>query len=165
MTELAIRPAREADWPRIYALLAPVFAAGDTYPVPRDMSEAETRDYWLMPAHSVFIAERDGVIVGTYYLMANQNPRGGGAHVANCGYITGEAARGHGVARAMCMHSLDEARRRGFVAMQFNFVISTNAPAVHLWQSCGFEVVGRLPGAYRHPSLGVVDALVLFRAL
>ena len=102
-------------------------------------------------------------VVGSYYLRANN--RGGGAHVANCGYIVAPAAMGRGVARAMCAHSLDRARERGFRAMQFNFVISSNERAVRLWQSCGFAIVGRLPGAFEHPRLGFVDALVMYRTL
>ena len=100
-------------------------------------------------------------IVGTYYLRANN--KGGGAHVANCGYIVAPAATGRGVARAMCEHSSAQARERGFTAMQFNFVISSNTRAVMLWQRCGFEICGMLPGAFAHPEHGMVDALVMFR--
>jgi ribosomal protein S18 acetylase RimI-like enzyme len=110
-----------------------------------------------------FAAVEAGRIIGTYYLKPNQ--AGGGDHVANCGYMTNPAARGGGIGRHMCEHSLEQARSRGFRAMQFNFVVSTNAPAVRLWMSLGFNVVGRLPLAFRHPSLGYVDALVMFRAL
>ena len=110
-----------------------------------------------------FKAEADGAMLGTYYLRANQ--AGGGAHVANCGFMTDAAATGRGVARAMGAHALDRARSRGFAAMQFNFVVSTNVRAVRLWESLGFAVVGRLPGAFAHPSLGRVDALVMFRTL
>jgi ribosomal protein S18 acetylase RimI-like enzyme len=91
--------------------------------------------------------------------------KGGGVHVANCGYMTAQHATGRGVARAMCVHSLDIARQRGFRAMQFNFVVSTNERAVRLWTSLGFETVGRLPAAFLHPLLGYVDALVMYRAL
>ena len=102
-------------------------------------------------------------MVGTYLLRANQ--AGGGSHVANCGYVTAAAAQGQGVARAMLEHSLALARARGFLAMQFNFVVSTNERAVKTWQANGFEIVGRLPGAFRHPRLGFVDALVMYRRL
>ena len=109
-----------------------------------------------------FVYEEAGQILGTYFLQANQ--RGGGAHVANCGYITAEHAAGRGIARAMCEHSLQNARKeRGFRAMQFNFVVATNERAVKLWQSLGFATVGRLPGAFVHPRFGFVDALVMFR--
>jgi ribosomal protein S18 acetylase RimI-like enzyme len=102
-------------------------------------------------------------VAGTYFLKANQ--KGGGAHVANCGYMTAPHATRRGVARAMCAHSFERARGRGFRAMQFNFVVSTNERATRLWQSFGFEIVGRLPRAFEHPKLGFVDALVMFREL
>ena len=85
--------------------------------------------------------------------------------MANCGYVTAEAAQGRGIARAMCEHSLARARERGFMAMQFNFVVSTNERAAKLWESLGFETVGRLPRAFRHPEKGLVDALVMYRNL
>jgi ribosomal protein S18 acetylase RimI-like enzyme len=113
--------------------------------------------------HEVFVTEDDGKTVGTYYLRANQ--RGGGGHVSNCAYATATAATGRGVARAMCAHSLEHARKRGFKAMQFNFVVSTNERAVKLWAKFGFEIVGRLPKAFRHPQRGFVDAFVMYRDL
>jgi ribosomal protein S18 acetylase RimI-like enzyme len=160
---MQIRPARADDDDAIWSIIGPTIQAGETYPLPRDMSRADALAYWRTPAHQVFVAEGEGSVMGTYYLKANQ--QGGGAHVANCGYVTGEEARGRGVARTMCLHSLDHARAQGFLAMQFNFVISTNAGAVRLWQSLGFEVVGTLPEAFRHPRLGLVDALVMYRKL
>lgn len=163
MPALSIRPATPADDDAIWAILEPTFRAGETYPIPRDVSRADALAYWRTPGHSVYVAEQDGRIVGTYYLRANTG--GGGAHVANCGYMTAQDATGRGVARAMCTHSLDEARARGFTAMQFNFVIASNERAVHLWQSCGFRIVGTLPGAFAHPTRGLVDAYVMFRAL
>jgi ribosomal protein S18 acetylase RimI-like enzyme len=111
----------------------------------------------------VFVAVDAGQIVGTYYLRANN--RGGGAHVANCGYVVAPHARRRGVARAMCEHSLVQARERGFAAMQFNFVIASNERAVRLWQACGFAIVGTLPGAFEHPARGFVDAYVMYRKL
>jgi ribosomal protein S18 acetylase RimI-like enzyme len=131
--------------------------------LPREMSEAEAIRYWRSLQHEVFVAEQDGEVLGTYYLRANQY--GGGAHVANCGYATAPAASGRGVARSMCAHSLRRAEERGFRAMQFNCVVSTNERAVRLWQGFGFATVGRLPGAFRHPRLGFVDALVMYRPL
>lgn len=160
---LSIRPATNSDRDAIWRILEPTFREGATYPIPRDVSRAEALAYWFAPGNSVFVAEADGAITGTYYLRANN--RGGGAHVANCGYMTAREAFGKGVARAMCLHSLDEARTRGFAAMQFNFVISSNERAVKLWQSCGFRIAGTLPGAFMHPERGAVDAFVMFREL
>jgi ribosomal protein S18 acetylase RimI-like enzyme len=120
-------------------------------------------EFWSAPEHEAFVWEAEGRVLGTYFLRANQ--QGGGAHVANCGFVTAEAAQGRGIARAMCLHSLERAKERGFRAMQFNFVVSTNTRAVELWKKLGFEVVGRLPGAFQHPELGFVDALVMYREL
>lgn len=161
--EMMIRPATPADTAAVWAILEPVIRAGETYALDRDMREGDALAYWFGADKEVFVAEGDGTVLGTYYLRANQ--AGGGAHVCNAGYMTGAAATGRGVARAMCLHSLDHARARGFRAMQFNFVVSSNVRAVGLWQSLGFEVVGRLPGAFDHPADGFVDALVMVRAL
>jgi GNAT superfamily N-acetyltransferase len=160
---LTIRGAVPDDENAIWALLEPIIRAGETYPLPRDMSKAAALTYWGSPRHEVFVAERDGRILGTYYLRANQD--GGGSHVANCGYAVASHAEGGGIGRAMCAHSIESARGRGFHAMQFNFVIASNERAVRLWQDCGFAVFGRLPAAFDHPKLGFVDALVMYRTL
>jgi ribosomal protein S18 acetylase RimI-like enzyme len=158
-----VRPAAEADHAAILAIVAPILAAGETYAIDRDLDATAVHEYWFGPTHEVFVAVSDGAILGTYYLMANQ--RGGGAHVANCGYMTSPSAQGKGVARAMCLDSLERARERGYRAMQFNHVVSTNTRAVKLWQSLGFEIVGTLPNAFNHPVHGYVDSYVMFRAL
>jgi len=160
---MLIRPATEADAAAIWSIIGPTISAGETYALPRDMSEAAALAYWMGPDRETFVAIEDGRIVGTYYLRANQ--AGGGDHVANCGYMTDLAASGRGIARRMCEHSMELARARGFRAMQFNFVIATNERAIRLWQSLGFAIVGRLPLAFRHPRLGDIDALVMFRTL
>jgi ribosomal protein S18 acetylase RimI-like enzyme len=152
-----------ADAGPIWAILEPTIRAGETYTLPRDMAREDALEYWFAPQHEAFVAEENAQIVGTYFLQANQ--QGGGSHVANCGYITAPWATGRGVARTMCAHSLDRARERGFQAMQFNFVVSTNKRAIALWQSLGFEIVGRLPGAFHHPTHGFVDAFVMYRSL
>jgi L-amino acid N-acyltransferase YncA len=158
-----VRPAGTGDREAVWQILEPMIRAGETYTLPRDMCRDAALAYWFSETNEVFVAEEDGRISGTYYLRANQ--QGGGAHVANCGYVTAPAATGRGVARAMCADSLERARERSFRAMQFNFVVSTNARALRLWQSFGFEIVGRLPGAFLHPRLGYVDAVVMYRAL
>jgi ribosomal protein S18 acetylase RimI-like enzyme len=159
----AIRPALPADDDAIWRILEPTFRAGETYPIPRDFSRDDALAYWRSAGNEVLVAEDGGALVGTYYLRANN--KGGGAHVANCGYVVAAEATGRGVARAMCLDSLERARARGFRAMQFNFVIASNERAVRLWQACGFEILGRLPGAFRHPRLGEVDAYVMHRTL
>ena len=160
---MLIRPATTADHTAIWAILQPVIRAGETYALPRDMSRDDAIAYWTGADRETFVAERDGKILGIYYIRANQ--AGGGAHVANCGYVTAAAANGQGIARLMCEHSLLHAKSRGFQAMQFNLVIATNTRAVKLWQSLGFETLAKLPGAFEHPELGFVDALVMFRNL
>jgi ribosomal protein S18 acetylase RimI-like enzyme len=137
--------------------------AGETYTLPREMSREEALEYWFAPEQETFVWEENGAVLGTYFLKANQ--RGGGAHVANCGYVTSAAAQGRGIARAMCLHSLERAKQRGFRAMQFNFVVSTNERAVKLWLSLGFEIVGRLPHVFQYPGCGFVDALVMYRQI
>lgn len=160
---MLVRAALEDDADALWAILEPIIIAGETYPLPRDTDRQTALAYWFSPGHEVFVAEDNGEVVGTHFLKANQ--KGGGAHVANCGYMTAPHATGHGVARAMCAHSLERARERGFLSMQFNFVVSTNERAVRLWQSFGFEIVGRLPKVFEHPKLGFVDALVMYREL
>jgi len=158
-----IRPSHRDDAGAIWNILQPVIAAGQTYPLPRDMSRKDALAYWLSPEHRTFVAIVEERIAGTYYLRPNN--RGGGAHIANCGYMTGEIWRGMGVARAMCAHSLAQAKAAGFSAMQFNFVISSNAGAIGLWTSMGFETLCTLPRVFDHPQDGLVDALVMFKTL
>jgi len=160
---MLIRKAGAADARAIAAIILPVIREGATYTLDPGMSEADALAYWLGPDKETFVAEEAGEIVGTYYMRPNQ--AGGGAHVCNCGYMTGAAATGRGVAARMCEHSLEHARARGYRAMQFNFVVATNERAIRLWRRMGFDVVGRLPGAFHHPTAGYVDALVMFRAL
>ena len=160
---VTIRPALTGDREAIWRILEPVIRAGETYTLPRDMSKGDALAYWFAPEKEIFVLEENGEVLGTYFLRVNQ--QGGGAHVANCGYVTAEAAQGRGIARAMCLHSLERAKLGGFRAMQFNFVVSTNESAVKLWSSLGFEIVGRLPQVFEHPRLGFVEALVMYRIL
>lgn len=160
---MIIRPATSGDAAAIAAIILPVIRAGTTYALDPDMTEAEALAYWLAADKETFVAELDGTIAGTYFIHPNQG--GGGRHVCNCGYITSAAATGRGIARRMCEHSLEHARAHGYRAMQFNFVVSTNTRAVRLWESLGFAIVGRLPGAFLDPSAGYVDAFVMYRAI
>jgi len=157
---LSIHPATDEDGDAIWAILEPMLRAGETYTLPREMSRGEALAYWFSPEKETFVWEENGAVLGTYFLKANQ--QGGGAHVANCGYVTSVKAEGRGIARAMCLHSLERAKERGFRAMQFNFVVGSNTRAVNLWSDLGFEIVGRLPLAFEHPTLGFVDALVMY---
>ena len=160
---ISIRKADSNDADAIWAILEPVIRAGETYALPRSMSREEALAYWHAEGNTVFVAEEDAIVLGTYILRANQ--QGGGAHVANCGYVTAPFATGRGVASAMCRDSLVRAGAAGFRAMQFNFVVSTNQRAVTLWKRYGFDIVGTLPNAFLHPTLGYVDVFVMFRYL
>lgn len=185
---LQIRPATDSDRDAIWEILHDVVAGGDVFVFDPGISREEGLALWFGPEIQTYVAEQDrqssvgdagsvpgkptasptGVrgdreIVGSYILLANQPALG--AHVANAGYMVAKNARGHGIARKMAEHSLDEARRLGFRAMQFNFVVSTNESAVHLWKELGFQIVGTLPGAFRHAQKGFVDVFVMFRSL
>ncbi|PWE29305.1 GNAT family N-acetyltransferase [Maritimibacter sp. 55A14] len=161
--DVKIRAAGRADEDALWSMLEPVFRSGDTYAIDPGISRAAALDYWCAAPHRAFIAEAGGEPLGTYFLTPNQ--QGGGAHVCNCGFVTAPAARGRGLARAMLEHALQAARAAGFRAMQFNFVVETNTRAIAIWSSYGFDVAGRLPGAFRHPEKGFVDALVMYKHL
>jgi L-amino acid N-acyltransferase YncA len=160
---LQIRQATALDSTPIWDIFHAVVAPGDTYAFDPGIGREEGLAYWLYPSNWCYVAEREGNVVGTYILKANQP--GLGAHVANAAFMVSPGARGLGVGRAMGEHALSEARRLGFRAMQFNFVVSTNEPAVRLWQQLGFKIVGTLPGVFRHREKGFVDAYVMFCSL
>ena len=159
-----IREAVESDWPALWPILREAFSTGDTYPFPPDISEADARRTWMDVPQATYVAEEEGGgVLGTYYLKPNQP--GLGSHVCNAGYIVARAARRRGLGRALCAHSLDEARRLGFRAMQFNLVVATNEGAVRLWKDMGFAVIGTVPGAFNHREHGYVDALIMYQEL
>jgi GNAT superfamily N-acetyltransferase len=128
-----------------------------------DASPEEALHWWTAGKEAVFVAEENGGLLGMYYLRTNQ--LGNGSHVANAGYLVADSARGKGLASALCTHSLEEARRRGYLAMQFNFVVETNDTAVRLWQKMGFQILTTVPKAFRHPSRGLVGAHVMWQWL
>ncbi|MBW5412622.1 MULTISPECIES: GNAT family N-acetyltransferase [Pseudomonas] len=158
-----IRPITAADFDQVWPIIQAVVQSQETYALDPAMDRDAAWKLWVELPKATFVAERDGQILGTYYIKPNA--AGPGSHVCNCGYMTAEAARGQGVASALCAHSLDMGRELGFLAMQFNSVVSTNQVAVALWKKHGFEVVGTLPKAYRHRTQGLVDCYVMFRAL
>jgi L-amino acid N-acyltransferase YncA len=160
---LNIRLATEAEHDAIWKIFHDVVAPGDTYAFDPGMSREEALAYWFAHGTHAYVAESDGRIVGTYILRPNQ--AGPGSHVANAAFMVSPGARGLGVGRGMGEHCLAEARRLGFRAMQFNFVVSTNTSAIGLWQQLGFKTVGTLPRAFRHPRKGYVEVYVMFRSL
>jgi len=159
-----IQPFKEKHWAATWQIIEPTFRAGETYVFSPDITAAEAHRIWVEVPLATFIAvEGDNAVLGTYYIKPNQPALG--AHVCNCGYIVAENARGKGIASEMCTHSQLEAIARGFRAMQYNLVVSTNEGAVRLWKRHGFEVIGTLPEAFRHPRLGFVDAFVMYKQL
>lgn len=163
MSAVEIRPAEAVDHDAIWRIFHAVVAPGDTYAFAPDISREQALAAWLAPGIETFVALDAGVVVGTYTLKSNQ--AGPGDHVANCAYMVDPEARRRGIGRAMAEHSFDTARARGYRAMQYNFVVSTNTGAVRLWQALGFAIVGTSPGAFRHPRQGDVDAYVMHRWL
>jgi len=161
--DIVIRKAEAGDAYGIWAALAPVFTAGETYAVPRDWDRETALAYWLAPEKTSFVAVLGGQVAGTYYLRANRP--GPGAHVANAGFMVSDKAGGKGVGQAMCEHALVTAKARAFTAMQFNFVVAAYDRAVRLWQRMGFAEIGCAPDAFQHPHLGLADALVMYRKL
>jgi L-amino acid N-acyltransferase YncA len=161
---LQIRPYEAADWPAVWALLEPVFRAGETFPHDPAITEAEAQLVWVDQSQVVMVAvDPAGAVVGSYHLRPNSLALG--AHVANAGYVVAQHCRRQGIGSRLCQHSLQAARRLGFRSMQFNLVVSTNTAGIHCWQRNGFQVVGTLPGAFRHRQPGYIDALVMIQGL
>jgi L-amino acid N-acyltransferase YncA len=160
---ITIREYREADWPAIWPILEAIVRRGDSYAFSPEITEAETHRIWIESTSTVYVAEHDGGIVGTYFIKPNQPCLGD--HICNCGYAVSESARGKGVASAMCEHSQLLAVARGYRAMQYNFVVSTNKSAVRLWKKHGFEIIGTIPEAFRDPTQTFVDVFIMHKKL
>lgn len=158
-----IREATIDDFEAIWPIFEDIVSRGETYAYARDTTRDEAARLWMTSPRVTYVAEEAGAVVGTYFLKTNQD--GPGDHVCNCGYMVAASARGKGVASALCTHSQEIARELGYAAMQFNFVAATNTGAVRLWQKLGFDIVGTLPGAFRHPEQGYVDAYVMYKWL
>jgi L-amino acid N-acyltransferase YncA len=160
---MEIRTATNADRDAIWRIFREIIATGNTYAFDPTMSREQALAYWFRADTHTYVAEEDGGVVGTYILRPNQS--GPGSHVANAAFMVARGAEGAGVGRRMAEHCLSEARRMGFRGMQFNFVVSVNTRAIHLWKQLGFKIVGTLPDAFEHPEKGYVDVYVMFRSL
>lgn len=159
-----VREQRDDDWPALWRVLEPVFRAGETYPLPRDVSEYDARAYWIKTdGYNGVALDGDGAIVGAYFLRPDQG--GPGDHVCNAGYVIAEAARGKGLATPLCVQSQEHARIMGFRAMKFNLVVATNAAAIRAWKKAGMEIIGTTPDAFRMPDSRIVAAHIMYKAL
>jgi len=160
---VVVRSATESDAEGVLAIARELVSDGTTYVFAPETTDDELAAYWLDARARRFVATVAGEVAGCYLLRPNQTGRGG--HVANASYAVAQRFAGRGVGRAMGEHSLEEARRHGFTALQFNFVVSTNEAAIALWKKLGFRIVGEIPKAFRHPTRGLVDAYVMHRFL
>lgn len=159
-----VRQQEARDWPRVWALLEPVFRAGETYPLPRDVSEAEAKAYWIKTdGYNALAIDDTGDVIGLYYLRPDQG--GPGSHVCNAGYMIAEAARGQGLAAPLCRQSQEQARAMGFTAMVFNLVVANNEAALKAWKRAGMEIIGTKPAAFALPDGRYADAHVMWTAL
>lgn len=161
--DVFIRVAIDSDFDAIWPIFQDIVKRGETYAFDPDLTKEQAFVLWMRQPEVCCVAEYNDRIVGTYYLKPNM--AGPGSHVCNCGYMVAAPARGKGVAALMCQHSQQLAVQRGYKAMQFNSVVSSNEQAVRLWQRLGFDIVGRLPKAFSHPQLGLVDSYVMYRWL
>jgi len=160
---LTIREANDRDRDAVWEIFRATVTPGDSFVYDPNTPREEAEAYWFAKGTRTYVAEQDGRVIGSYILRPNRP--GLGNHVSNAGFMVAPAARRLGVGRAMGEHAMKEARRLGYRAMQFNFVIATNESAVRLWQRLGFNIVGTLPAAFRHARKGLVDAYVMFREL
>lgn len=162
--DFTVTQQQESDWPDVWRVLEPMMRAGEVYPVPRDVSEADAREYWIKKDGYNGIARDSAAdVIGVYFLRPDQG--GPGKHICNAGYVIAEAARGKRYATALCLQSQDQARSMGFTGMKFNLVVASNVAGVKAWQRAGMEIIGTVPKAFDHPELGLVDAHIMFKTL
>jgi L-amino acid N-acyltransferase YncA len=162
---VTIRDARTEDWSAIWPFFHEIVAARETYAYDPDMDEAEARKLWMIepPGRTVVATDSDGAVLGTANMYANRP--GPGSHVASASFMVDPRRSGRGTGRALGEHVIEWARQEGFRAIQFNAVVETNAPAVALWRSLGFEVLTSVPEAFHHPEHGYVGLLIMHRFL
>ena len=160
---MLIREAISSDEEAIWAIMQPIIAAGETYTFSPQSTKEQLLAFWCAGDKHVFVAEKDGKLLGTFFIKANQATLG--AHIANAGFMTHPEATGQGIGWAMGKRALIEAKQLGFHAMQFNFVVKSNQVALRLWQKLGFEIIGEIPDAFQHPRLGLTNAYIMYQKL
>jgi L-amino acid N-acyltransferase YncA len=160
---MTIRLATQTDHEAVCHIISNVISTGDTYVFAPDSSKEKMLNYWFSSDKKTYISEENNEILGTFYLKENQMDLG--SHIVNAGYMVSENARGKGIGKAMALFSLEEAKRLGFRGMQFNLVVKTNEKAVNLWLKLGFKIIGEIPEAYKHSSLGFVNAYIMYQKL
>lgn len=160
---ISLREAHTQDFEGIWKIIEPVIKKGDTYAFEPGTTKGYIRDYWMNADKKTYVALEGEEIVGSYLLKENQP--GLGSHVCNAAFVVATEKRGKGIGKQMGEHALREAKRSGYKAMQFNFVISTNTVAIELWKSLGFKIIGQVPEGFRHQQKGMVDAFIMHRFL
>lgn len=160
---IKLRKAVRSDLESLWEIIEPIIREGSTYVFSPDSSKERMMAYWMSEDKATYLAELDGEIVGTFFLKENQPDRG--SHVVNAGYMVSKKASGKGIGRAIAEFSFVEAKRLGYQAMQFNYVVKSNTVAVNLWKKLGFEIVGEIPDAFTHPKLGPTNVYVMYRKL
>ncbi len=163
MDDFKIRKASLLDYDQVWEIFREVIKPGDTYVFASDTPKERLAELWFSPGMHTFVLEKNASILGTYIIKPNQIDLGN--HVANGAYMVHPQTHGKGIGKQLCKHSLIKAKELGFTAMQFNFVVSTNKPAIALWEKYGFKIVGTIPEAFRHQKLGLVAAHIMYKKL
>ena len=158
---IEIRKAVPADSEQLWDIIRRVISTGDTYAFSPDTPKEAMLAYWCGPDKHTYVALLDGAVAGT--LMMKDNQPGLGSHIANAGYMTSPGFFGKGIGKAMGEFSIHEAKRLGYLAMQFNIVVKSNERAVALWQKLGFQIIGEIPDAFNHRVNGLTNALIMYR--
>ncbi|MFZ1806106.1 MAG: GNAT family N-acetyltransferase [Cyclobacteriaceae bacterium] len=161
--QLEIRAFEESDKDAVWNIIHKVIANGETYVFHPDSSRDKMLAYWLASDKQIYVAVLEGVVVGTFTLKSNQPDRG--SHIANASYMVSPDLEGKGIGTFMAKYSLEEARRLGYLALQFNIVIKSNEHAVKLWKKVGFDIIGEIPNAFNHPKLGMTNAYIMYKSL
>ena len=160
---LEIRKAIPDDHDQIWNIIKEIISKGDTYVFEPGSSRETMLDFWCGDNRHTYVTTDNGEILGTFVIKDNQP--GLGSHIANAAYMVSEKASGKGIGKTMAAFSLEEAKRLGYRAMQFNFVVKTNARAVQLWQKLGFTIIGEIPDAFNHQQNGLTNAYIMYRTL